>query len=85
MNKTVRVSPGDAIFWTNMNADGEVDYASLHGGCVVHKGEKIAAVLWLRAKDQDLLQSPLSNGKLDINKLINPDLSFLGMSPIYSR
>ncbi|VDO18257.1 unnamed protein product [Heligmosomoides polygyrus] len=24
LNKTVRVSPGDAIFWTNMNADGEV-------------------------------------------------------------
>uniref|UniRef100_A0A7I4YS00 Fe2OG dioxygenase domain-containing protein n=1 Tax=Haemonchus contortus TaxID=6289 RepID=A0A7I4YS00_HAECO len=79
---TVMPSPGDAVFWTNMNVSREKEFNSLHGGCAIWEGEKIASTLWIRAKDQDLLQSPLQNGKLDIRKLIRPRLEYMGVTPI---
>ncbi|VDO76214.1 unnamed protein product [Heligmosomoides polygyrus] len=80
---TVMPTPGDAVFFTNMHPDESLDKNSLHGACVVREGVKIAMVLWIRSKDQDLLRSPLRSGRFDINKLIRPNLYFLGKTPIY--
>ncbi|PIO75265.1 oxidoreductase, 2OG-Fe(II) oxygenase family protein [Teladorsagia circumcincta] len=77
---TVMPSSGDALFWTNMKASQEIDLDSLHGGCAVWEGEKIAAVLWIRANGQDLLRSTDQNGRMDIRKLIRPRVEYFGMT-----
>ncbi|PIO75278.1 oxidoreductase, 2OG-Fe(II) oxygenase family protein [Teladorsagia circumcincta] len=56
------------------------DLDSLHGGCAVWEGEKIAAVLWIRANGQDLLRSTDQNGRMDIKKLIRPRVEYFGMT-----
>ncbi|KAK6018977.1 oxidoreductase, 2OG-Fe(II) oxygenase family protein [Ostertagia ostertagi] len=80
LGTTVMPSSGDALLWTNMNANEEVNLDSLHGGCAVWEGEKIAAVLWIRANGQDLLRSSYRNGRLDIGKLIRPRVEYFGMT-----
>ncbi|VDO39399.1 unnamed protein product [Haemonchus placei] len=74
IHTTVMPSAGDAIFWTNTNVYEEQDPRSLHGACPVWEGEKVAAVLWVRGRDQKLLQMTSKNGNMDIEKLTNPNL-----------
>uniref|UniRef100_A0A183GT92 Fe2OG dioxygenase domain-containing protein n=1 Tax=Heligmosomoides polygyrus TaxID=6339 RepID=A0A183GT92_HELPZ len=81
LDVTVMPSPGDVIFWTNMDAHEDLANKTLHGACVVEEGVKIATTLWIRAKDQDMLLSPLHDGRFDINKLVHPNLAFFGMTP----
>ncbi|VDO76212.1 unnamed protein product [Heligmosomoides polygyrus] len=82
LRQTVLASPGDVIFWTNMRSNKELDKNSYHGACVVRKGEKVAAVLWVREKFQDLLLYPHNAGGFDFDKLINPRLKLLQGFPI---
>ncbi|VDO76197.1 unnamed protein product [Heligmosomoides polygyrus] len=58
------------------------DKNSYHGACVVHKGEKVAAVMWIREELQDLLLYPHITGGLDVGRLINPRLELLQGLPI---
>lgn len=81
LDVTVMPSPGDVVFWTNMDAHEDLANKTLHGACVVKEGVKIATTLWIRAKDQDMLLSPLHDGRFDINKLVHPNLAFFGMTP----
>ncbi|PIO75277.1 oxidoreductase, 2OG-Fe(II) oxygenase family protein [Teladorsagia circumcincta] len=78
LDTTVMPAAGDALFWTNMNASEEVDLDSLHAGCAVWEGEKVTAALWIRANGQDLLRSTDQNGRMDIRKLIRPQMEYIG-------
>jgi prolyl 4-hydroxylase len=44
----VRPRKGDALLFYSLQPDGELDKASLHGGCPVIRGAKISATKWLR-------------------------------------
>ncbi|WKY04374.1 hypothetical protein Q1695_005405 [Nippostrongylus brasiliensis] len=79
---TVHPSPGDVLFWTSIDGDGRMTEGTIHGGCPVWEGEKLALVLWIRAKNQDLLASSLPNGSLDVKKLVRPRREFMGMTRI---
>jgi prolyl 4-hydroxylase len=47
-SESFKVPPtkGDAIIFYSMLEDGNLDEASLHGGCKVLQGEKYGANLW---------------------------------------
>ncbi|KJH51465.1 oxidoreductase, 2OG-Fe(II) oxygenase family protein [Dictyocaulus viviparus] len=84
LNITIMPSPGDVILWTNVDSSKNMEERSLHGACPIWEGEKIAATLWIRFKNQDMLESLLDDHKFDLEKLIHPRPNFLGMTPIYS-
>ncbi|KAK5964662.1 Oxoglutarate iron-dependent oxygenase domain containing protein, partial [Trichostrongylus colubriformis] len=82
LNVSVKASAGDAVFWTNMDATESKAIKSIHGGCTVWEGEKLAATLWIRSKHQQLLHAPLQSGRFDIEKLIHPRLEFIGVTRV---
>jgi prolyl 4-hydroxylase len=43
----VRPEKGKVLVWYNLHANGNLDPASLHGGCAVRAGTKWAANKWL--------------------------------------
>ena len=55
-------TPGSLVVWHNTDRRGNMDRRSLHGGCRLFKGQKIAGqtcAVWL---DQDKLQCPAEPG-----------------------
>uniref|UniRef100_A0A914XQW4 Fe2OG dioxygenase domain-containing protein n=1 Tax=Plectus sambesii TaxID=2011161 RepID=A0A914XQW4_9BILA len=54
LSLTVQPEPGDAMLWFNMNVDGSRDDGTLHGGCPIRAGNKLAMTLWIREKGQEL-------------------------------
>uniref|UniRef100_A0A7E4UX56 Fe2OG dioxygenase domain-containing protein n=1 Tax=Panagrellus redivivus TaxID=6233 RepID=A0A7E4UX56_PANRE len=56
----VQPNPGDVILWFNLNSNGEQENDSLHGGCPIIKGQKMAVSFWIRDKYQYDLTSPIS-------------------------
>eukprot|EP00045_Choanoeca_perplexa_P002770 m.26664 g.26664 ORF g.26664 m.26664 type:complete len:500 (-) comp11697_c0_seq1:53-1552(-) len=45
---------GDAVFWYNLNADGQGDSRTLHGGCPVLQGSKWVANKWIHEAGNDM-------------------------------
>ncbi|KAK5983350.1 Proline HYdroxylase [Trichostrongylus colubriformis] len=82
LNVSVKASAGDAVFWTNMDATERKAIKSIHGGCTVWEGEKLAATLWIRSRHQQLLHAPLQSGRFDIEKLIHPRLEYMGVTRV---
>ncbi|KAK5966214.1 Fe2OG dioxygenase domain-containing protein, partial [Trichostrongylus colubriformis] len=82
LNVSVKPSAGDAVFWTNMDATESKAINSIHGGCAVWEGEKLAATLWIRSRHQQLLHAPLRSGRFDIEKLIHPRLEYMGVTRV---
>lgn len=50
---TLLPEPGDAILWFNMHVDGSRERRSLHGGCPIRAGTKLAMALWIRERGQE--------------------------------
>jgi prolyl 4-hydroxylase len=48
----VEVKPkvGRALFWYNINEDGEVDMKTLHAGATVTEGTKYGLNIWTRQR-----------------------------------
>ncbi|PIO75267.1 hypothetical protein TELCIR_02705 [Teladorsagia circumcincta] len=56
---TIELEEGDAVLWTNMQANGEKSIAAFHGDCAVGAGVKVTASLRIRAKGQLLAMSTM--------------------------
>ncbi|KAK6029610.1 oxidoreductase, 2OG-Fe(II) oxygenase family protein [Ostertagia ostertagi] len=85
LKTTVTPTPGDVIFWINVNVDETEARGSLHGGCPVYRGEKVAAVKWILVDEQDIFQSPHEDGTFDIEKLIYPHTYYYDTTPMYGK
>ncbi|KAK6016441.1 hypothetical protein OSTOST_18076 [Ostertagia ostertagi] len=85
LKTTVTPTPGDVIFWINVNVDETEARGSLHGGCPVYRGEKVAAVKWILVDEQDIFQSPHEDGTFAIEKLIYPHTYYYDTTPMYGK
>ncbi|VDL84568.1 unnamed protein product [Nippostrongylus brasiliensis] len=70
LQAVVKPEPGDAIFWTNVDPSDLQEDRVLHGACPVWKGEKLAAVIWLRIKGQRLFHTALEHNRFDVKGLV---------------
>ena len=44
----------------------------MHGACVIESGRKIAATLWIRQKDQVLVDAAIGQDAFPLEPLIDP-------------
>ncbi|CAD5223253.1 unnamed protein product [Bursaphelenchus okinawaensis] len=54
----VQPGAGDLLLWFNADSNDDREYNSLHAGCPIEKGQKMAVSLWLRGNFQDQLYCP---------------------------
>ncbi|PIO75552.1 hypothetical protein TELCIR_02402 [Teladorsagia circumcincta] len=84
--KTVRLDADLQLFYFCFKElKAEEALGSLHGGCPVYEGEKVAAVKWILVDDQDMFLSPLEDGRFDIEKLLYPQTYYYNTSPIHNE
>nr|CDJ91409.1 Oxoglutarate iron-dependent oxygenase domain containing protein [Haemonchus contortus] len=86
LNRTVELSAGDVLVFTNIDKNLNPASGSVHAECPVEKGEKITATLWLRPKGQEFFNSHSQEENMfafDIEKLIAPNMKSYGISPFY--
>jgi len=50
LNKSYKLSKGDALFFHNYNTDLSNSSLSMHEGCVIKSGEKWVANIWVHSK-----------------------------------
>ncbi|ODM95923.1 Prolyl 4-hydroxylase subunit alpha-2, partial [Orchesella cincta] len=55
---------GSAIFWYNMNENGEPDPLALHGGCPILYGNKCVSNKWIRFNSQSRHQCNFSQNRI---------------------
>ncbi|KAH7720037.1 Protein PHY-4 a [Aphelenchoides avenae] len=56
LRTVIRPEPGDLLLWFNADSNEVRENDSVHAGCPIEKGEKIALTLWFRSKYQDGLK-----------------------------
>ncbi len=52
LNLSVQLTPGDALMWLNVKADGAMEPKTLHAGCPVLEGKKTAVVTFFHEWQQ---------------------------------
>lgn len=50
INKTIRPEPGKLVAWSNLDAAGRPNFATLHAGLKVHRGVKYIITKWYRER-----------------------------------
>ncbi|KAK5979431.1 Oxoglutarate iron-dependent oxygenase domain containing protein [Trichostrongylus colubriformis] len=88
LETTVMPTPGDVVFWTNIDVNRKATPGTLHGGCPVWEGEKVAAVKWIltaEQNEQDVFQSAHGDGTFDIEKLIHPGQYYYTKAKTYGK
>ncbi|WP_448582460.1 prolyl hydroxylase family protein [Thermaurantiacus sp.] len=50
INKTIRPEPGKLLAWSNLDAMGRPNYATLHAGMKVYRGVKYIITKWYRER-----------------------------------
>ncbi|ETN68763.1 hypothetical protein NECAME_05488 [Necator americanus] len=73
LQRTITPKAGDVLFWTNLDRQGKGNVNSLHGACPITDGEKIAATLWIRERDQQMMGSNDGSKLFNVNELTQPE------------
>ncbi|CAI2352756.1 unnamed protein product [Caenorhabditis sp. 36 PRJEB53466] len=70
LGATIKANAGDAFLWFDAKSDSSQEDLTDHAGCPVYSGQKVIATVWIRMKNQAVLEKTPVNGSISARLLI---------------